>query len=180
MSFQKGNYFILTGAPGVGKTSLRQELEKASIQCVPEPARIVLAEQRATQGIALPEKNPILFCKKLLQRSIQDYETYQNYDEPVVFDRGVPDNIAYAGCFDLETASYFTEAEKYPYNKTVFLLPPWGEIYATDDERQMNFNQVCEFHKLICAAYNELGYSLVEVPRDTVQNRAAFVKKLIF
>lgn len=180
MSSKMAKYFILTGAPGVGKTSLRQELEKVSIKCVPEPARIVLAEQRATQGEALPEKNSKLFCDKLVERSVQAYVASQYCDGPVIFDRGIPDNIAYAGCFDLDTATYVTEAKKYPYNKTVFLLSPWEEIYATDDERRMNFNQVCEFHKLIYAAYNELGYNLVEVPRGTVQERADFVKKLIF
>lgn len=176
MFFQNDNYFILTGAPGVGKTSLLHELEKASMKCVPEPARIVLAEQRANQGEALPEKNPNQFCELLLQRSIQDHKTYLNHDGPVIFDRGVPDNIAYADCFNLNAASYIAEAKKYPYNKTAFLLAPWQKIYATDDERRMTFDQVCEFHNLICNAYNELGYDLVEVPKGTIQDRANFIK----
>lgn len=178
MFFQNDNYFILTGAPGVGKTTLRFELEKASIKCISEPARIVLAEQRAKQSEALPEKNKNLFCEMLLQRSMHDHEAYRNYDGPVVFDRGVPDSIAYAGCFNLNTATYFAEAKKYSYNKTVFLLAPWEEIYTTDDERRMTFDQVLEFHKLICGAYGNLGYNLVEVPRGTIQDRANFVKSM--
>lgn len=173
------NYFVLTGAPGVGKTSLLKELEKASFKCIPEPARIILAEQRSRQSEALPEKNPKLFCELLLQRSIQDYQLHRNSDELVLFDRGVSDNIAYAGGFNLDVAPYVSEAKKYPYSKTVLLLPPWEEIYATDSERRMNFRQVCEFHNLICDAYKKLGYDLVEVPRCAIQERADFVKKLI-
>jgi predicted ATPase len=175
---ESNNSFVLTGAPGVGKTSLLKELE-ASFRCVPEPARIILAEQRASKSEALPEKNPELFCELLLQRSIQDYEKNRNHDGPVIFDRGVPDNIAYAACFGLDASHYLRTAKNYQYSRMVFLLPPWEEIYSTDDERKMNFRQVCEFHELIRKAYSNLGYNLIEVPRCSIQERASFVKKQI-
>jgi predicted ATPase len=178
-NLESNSAFILTGAPGVGKTSLLKELEKASFRCVSEPARIILAEQRAGKGEALPEKNPKLFCELLLQRSIQDYEKKWNHDGLVVFDRGVPDNIAYAACFGLDASPYLRIAKNYPYNRMAFLIPPWEEIYSTDDERKMNFRQVCEFHQLIRNAYTDLGYNLVEVPRCSIQERASFIKGLL-
>ena len=171
--------FILTGAPGVGKTSLLAELAKFAFQTVPEPARIILARQRAINGPALPEKNPMLFCEAMLTGSIEDYNRNQNSQQPVIFDRGIPDNIAYAGCFDLDTTHFIQESKKYYFNKTVFLLTPWKEIYATDDERKMNFDQVCEFHKLFCKAYLDLKYNLVEVPRASTVERAIFVRKIV-
>ena len=135
----KNNYNILTGAPGVGKTTLIEELKKLNIHCIAEPARRVLANQRAICGEALPEKNPSLFCKKLFEQSVRDYNALQNNSDLIIFDRGIADTIAYAGCFKLQSSHYEKAAQNYPYNKNVLVLPPWEEIYSTDDERKMNF-----------------------------------------
>jgi predicted ATPase len=161
------NRFVITGAPGVGKSTLLSALERHSIICVPEPARIVLAEQRALKSEALPEKNSKLFCEKLLERSIENYRFNRPNHELVIFDRGIPDNIAYATCFGLDTEPYFEASQRFPYSRQVFLLAPWEEIYVTDEERKMTFKEVCEFHQSILKAYARLGYEAIEVPRSS-------------
>ena len=45
----ESNLFILTGAPGSGKTTILDRLGN-EFRCVNEPAREILAEQRATGG----------------------------------------------------------------------------------------------------------------------------------
>lgn len=169
--------FVLTGAPGVGKTCLLEELRRRSFNCVLEPARIVLAEQRAQLGAAVPEKDSKSFCDLLLERSIQDYRLSVNSKMTTIFDRGVPDNVAYASGFGLDLTPFNVASASYIYNEKVFLLSPWDEIYETDDERKMNFRQVCEFHKLICNIYRKLSYKLIDVPRAPVEERANFIEK---
>ena len=49
---------VITGAMGSGKSTLLAELRKRGFTVVPEPARIVLAEQHATGGDGVPERSP--------------------------------------------------------------------------------------------------------------------------
>jgi len=72
MSFEKQNYFILTGAMGAGKSTILDKFKKLNIKCIDEPARQILAEQRLIQGNGLPETNSNLFTELLLSRSITE------------------------------------------------------------------------------------------------------------
>ncbi len=37
-------------------------------------------------------------------------------------------------------------AENWGYNKTVFILPPWQEIYEKDNERKQDWDAVVNSH----------------------------------
>ena len=63
--------FILTGAPGSGKTAVLNRL-RDQFTCVDEPAREILAEQRSTGGRGTWDQDPSLFVHLLLQRSIDE------------------------------------------------------------------------------------------------------------
>jgi predicted ATPase len=49
--------FVITGGPGVGKTTLLLELEKQDVACVPEAARRIIQEQVQAKGDAVPWSN---------------------------------------------------------------------------------------------------------------------------
>ena len=89
------NLFILTGAPGSGKTAILARL-RDELWCVDEPAREVLAEQRASGGSGTWDQNPSLFVHLLLQRSIEKYQMAVRSGKKAVFDRGIPDCVVYA------------------------------------------------------------------------------------
>ena len=63
---------ILTGAPGSGKTAILDTIG-ADIRCVGEPAREIIAEQRAIGGDGTSDRNASLFVDLLLQRSIDKH-----------------------------------------------------------------------------------------------------------
>ena len=86
---------ILTGAPGSGKTAILNAL-RDDIRCYDEPARQILAQQRAPGGDGTPEQNASKFVDLLLQRSIANHADPQEHVASALFDRGVPDCIAYA------------------------------------------------------------------------------------
>ena len=171
------NYFILTGAPGSGKTSIIEELRKKNIFCVDEPAREILAEQRLIKGSGLPEINPQLFSDLLLSRSIMLYKSFLHKKEIVVFDRGVSDNYAYAKLFSLDTTSYENAAYQYQSNKFIFMLSPWKEIYKTDDERKMSFEESMLFHHYFKEIYKKTNCKIIEVPKISLNKRVDFIVK---
>jgi predicted ATPase len=170
--------FVLTGAPGSGKTAILSRLGRG-FRCVEEPARDVLAEQRATGGRGTWDQDASLFVHLLLQRSIENFETARRSGTTVIFDRGIPDCVAYAVRADVDPGPSLKAAEEFRYRPRVFLCEPWSEIYVTDEERVMSFDQTVSFHEAIVAAYEGAGYVLVDVPKGSVANRAAFIRDLI-
>jgi predicted ATPase len=169
------NFYVLSGAMGGGKSAVLSRLGNRGSHCVPEPAREILAEQRLIGGLGVPEKNADLFSMLMLSRSIHNYYEKSSAEEPVIFDRGIPDMLAYARLFALEEAAYINAAMEFRYNVTVFHFPAWEKIYTTDAERKMSFEQAKAFGEDVRSIYEELGYRIVEVPRSSLEERVQFI-----
>jgi predicted ATPase len=155
--------FIITGAPGTGKTAILDQLGR-DVCRVGEPAREILSEQRSIAGAGTPDRDPSLFLDLLLRRSIDKYTAAREREGPSVFDRGVPDCVAYSAHLGLDLAPSVSASQTYRYNREVLACEPWEEIL---------------FHEELVEAYERTGYVLVEVPRDSVEHRAAFVRDFI-
>lgn len=168
----RDNFYIITGGPGAGKTTLLQELGKYDVLCVPEVARQIIREQMEGRGRALPWDDAVQYKELMLRRSMEDY-LRTHTDKPVFFDRGIPDALAYARLIgDISPASL---ADAYRCNDPVFMLPPWEDIYTTDNERKQSFQDAVEVYHRLKEEYAACGYRLVEVPCAPVEKRALFV-----
>jgi len=171
----KLNYFVLTGAMGAGKSAVMDRLRAGQHRCVDDPARQILKEQRSIAGSGVPEIDAPLFNQLMLSRAIYLYSANSQTDGAVVFDRGLPDLIAYAGLFDLDAAVYERAAKTYRYNPTVFYFPGWPDIYTLDDERKMDFESANGFGEKVAGVYRRLGYRSIEVPRIPIAGRVGFI-----
>jgi predicted ATPase len=172
------NLFILTGAPGTGKTAILRRLGN-EFRCVDEPAREILAEQRATGGRGTWDQDPSLFVHLLLQRSIEKYAMARRSEETVIFDRAIPDCVVYAVRAGADPTPSLEAANVYRYRPHVLFLEPWSDIYETDEERIMSFDDTVSFSQTLRDVYERSGYTLVEVPRDPIDDRATFVRKSV-
>lgn len=176
----KNNFYIITGGPGVGKTTLINELQKMKIKCIPEVARKIIKDQINNDGIALPWKDAKAYSKLMLSDSVEDYLKLQKTDELYFFDRGIPDTYGYECLMNFDYDEHLIHmVNKYRYNKTVFILPPWEEIYEQDSERKQNFEVAKKTFEVMKNAYENIGYDLVEVPRLSPSERAKFILKRI-
>lgn len=171
----KNNYFVLTGTFGSGKSTLLELLQTRGICGVVEPARPILAQQRLLDGDGVPEKNPRLFVELMLSRMLESYRQHESSTGPVLFDRGVPDILAYAALFGFEFPAGDNASWLFRYNTRIFIAPPWKEIYRTDEERKASYSLACAFDKDLQVIYKRLGYTLVNIPCATVEERADFV-----
>ena len=166
------NFYIITGGPGAGKTTLLEELSKYKVLCVPEVARQIIREQVEQGGRALPWDDAVQYKELMLRRSIEDYLRIDT-DLPVFFDRGIPDALAYARLIgDISPAAL---ADEYRCNSQVFILPPWEEIYTTDDQRKQTFEEAVDVFHRLKAEYMVCGYQVVEVPCAPARERSLFV-----
>jgi predicted ATPase len=172
-------YYILTGAMGSGKSTIINHLLQKKISCIPEPAREILMEQRRINADGAPEKNADLFTQLMLSRATNNYKKNYESVKPIIFDRAIPDIIAYADLFQLDTKIYYNAAKYYKYNNTVFLFNGWKEIYANDDERKMSFEQADNFGNKIEEIYHKLGYTIITVPKLNIEERIKFIENTI-
>lgn len=167
---------VLLGGPGTGKSTLINELVARGYCCYPEISREVTleAQKRGVEQLFLEQ--PLLFSEMLLEGRIQQFKNASQEPDSVVFiDRGIPDVVAYMDYIGDEYPEFFTKAcEDYKYSKT-FILPPWEEIYQSDTERYENFEQALEIQKHLIETYKKYDYDLIEVPKDTVENRILYI-----
>ena len=170
--------FVLTGPPGSGKSAILTRL-RDEFRCVDEPARQVLAEQRASGGTGTWDRDPSLFVKLLLRRSIEDYESARGSGQRVLFDRGIPDCVVYAMTAGTDPGPSVEAAAAFRYERQVLFLEPWSDIYATDEERVMSFEETMSFGEALRDVYDRSGYELVRVPRGSILERADFVREFL-
>jgi predicted ATPase len=172
----KNNFYIITGGPGVGKTSLINELTKREYNCVPEVAREIIKEQMANDGDALPWKDIKKYSDLMLSYSVRDFIYLSDKDDLHFFDRGIPDTYGYELLMKFDTSEKLMETlAEYRYNRIAFILPPWKEIYETDNERKQDFQTAIDTYNIMKVAYENAGYSLIEVPVMSISQRADFV-----
>lgn len=164
-------FFILTGPPGSGKTTLIESLEQ-HVKVVPEAARRVLTIERASGGTATGEQDAAAFVARMLDMSTADYAAATG---PTVFDRGLPDLLAFTTYYQLPDRDVQTAIQAHQYQPPVFVLPSWPEIYQTDAERTLDFAGAAAFGDLTRRAYLRSGYSLVDVPKASPEARLAFI-----
>lgn len=176
------NFFILTGGPGVGKTTLLRSLEKEGFSIVEEVARRIIQEEVQKRGDALPWADKTKYAERMLRGSIESY-AHQQVTSPhniTFFDRGIPDTLAYAQMEGLILSpELFEQSNEYRYNPIVFILPPWEEIYQIDQERKQSWEEALKTYHEIQDTYLAHHYQLIEIPKASVEDRRDFVMRTI-
>lgn len=167
---------VIIGGPGSGKTTVIEKLIEKGFTCYPEISREVTLEARK-QGIEqLFLEQPLLFSELLLEGRKKQYQSAVNDESDVIFiDRGIPDVLAYMHYIGDAYPPFFDEAcKEHKYTK-IFFLPPWEDIYISDDARYENFDQAQLISEHLTETYRKYGYELIEVPKDTPDNRILFI-----
>ncbi|MGI6856657.1 AAA family ATPase [Mesorhizobium sp. 1B3] len=169
-------FFVLTGGPGSGKSTLIAALGDAGFAGSTEAGRAIIKDQVLIGGPALPWENPALFSEMMLSWEMRSYGIAARNEGNHFFDRGVPDIIGYMRLSGLEVPAHVqTAARRCLYNRKVFLLPPWPEIFAQDSERKQTLEEAKRTFDAVAQAYADCDYELIEVPRADIEERRRFV-----
>ncbi|MHA6297989.1 AAA family ATPase [Devosia sp. CAU 1758] len=178
VSFDK--LFIVTGAPGAGKTVLLNAAISRGMRVGQEAARGVIQAQTAIDGPALQWRDAARFADLMLDRDMQTHAALLLGEGPALCDRAIPDLVAYGRLLGLAQTDHIERAARLlRYNTTAFFAPPWREIYADDAERTEGWAHAQRIYEPMRDAYEELGYRIVELPKAHVAERLDFVLDVI-
>jgi predicted ATPase len=176
MTSDTDRFFVLTGGPGSGKSTLIGALERVGYSVSPEAGRGVIRDQMAIGGQALPWGDRQAFAELMLSGEMRSYRIAQAGTGPVFFDRGVPDVVGYLRLSGLPVTPAVEKAARvFRYNPHVFVAPPWPEIFRQDEERKQDVEEAVRTYETMKTVYGAYDYSLIELPRAGVEERLRFV-----
>jgi predicted ATPase len=170
--------YIITGAPGAGKTTLVAALRERGYPVVDEAATDVIARE---QRLGRPEPwTAPDFVDAVLDLQVRRERLPVPPDAPAqVFDRSPVCTLALARYADRPvSAALAGEVERVVaervYHHRVFFVRLLGFITPTA-ARRITFDESVRFEGIHERAYREHGFELVEVPAGPVAGRADLV-----
>lgn len=162
------NWYVITGGPSSGKTTVLKELSKLGYLIYPEAARVFI-DQEIAKGKSLKEirGDEAQFQKKVLEIKIET-EKAAPKDKIVFFDRAIPDSIAYYQICGLNPKEILKFCQGKSYRK-IFLFEqlPFENDYARVEDSKT----IEKLNRLLKESYENLGYEVINIPALSVEER---------
>ena len=167
------NWYVITGGPSSGKSTVIRALKDMGYKTTIELARHYIDLQRmngrSTEEIRANQRQ---FQHKVLNLQI-DLERRLDPKEQIFFDRALPDEVAYFDYFKLEPDEKLVEYLQTASYKKIFIMDllPLDSDYARTEDREAQL----DLHNRIIDVYKKRGESIVFVPVLPVKERVKFV-----
>lgn len=173
--------YILTGAPGAGKTSILRLLQSQGHSVVDEAATAVIAREQA-QGEAEPWAQASFIDKVVgLQKDRQtrsaDTTTMQFYDRSPICTHALSTYLGYPVSATL-SAEISRITREQIYQRHVFFIRNLGFCEPTA-ARRISFEDSLDFERAHEDSYRMFGYQLVDIPAGPLAERAAVIIRTI-
>lgn len=172
MSVRLTNWYVITGAPCSGKTSVINALEHQGFRVVHEVARAYIDDE-LLKGKSLEQikADPYQFENHIFLTKLK-IETSLPPNDIVFLDRAVPDSIAYFQLEELDPTQPVEKSELVRYKK-IFLFERLALL--EDGVRSEDEHLADKLDNLLEAAYRNLQYEILRVPAMSVEERIAFI-----
>ena len=166
-------WYVLTGGPSSGKTTLLGRLEEMGYMPVPETARIFI-EQELASGKTLEQirGDKVKFQHDMLPMKIEAERNLPK-DRVVFFDRGMHDTVAYLAHAGVEHSEVVSAAINNTTYRKVFLLKRFPLV--ADNARTETDEEAEEIERLLFKTYRESGIPTIEVPTMPIEERVQFI-----
>ena len=174
--------FIITGAPGSGKTAIIRQLELDGFSVVEEAATDIIAAAQA-RGTAEPWKHPSFIDEiATLQRDRQFRASHQP-DGIQFHDRSAICTAALAAFLGFSISPVLSsELERIRkdviYENRVFFVRNLGFITPTE-ARRITFEDTLRFEKIHEETYRDYGFELVQIEAGALPDRVREIKSEI-
>jgi len=166
------NWYVITGAPCSGKTSVISRIEQLGYRVVHETARAYINEE-LSKGRTLDEikADMFIFESSIFYRKIKMEASLP--EKAIIFlDRAIPDSVAYFRFAGLDPKEPEEKSADIRYRK-IFLF---DRLRVKQDEvRNENEEDSILIERLIEETYVNLGYEIIRVPVLPVVRRTDFI-----
>jgi predicted ATPase len=175
--------YVLTGAPGSGKTAALRLLETLGYGVVEEAATDVIALNQAL-GHDEPWRDPGFIDQVItLQRRRQDAARAAAGSGTVFFDRSPACTLALSRFLGFPQSPQFArEVARLladgGYEPAAFLIRNQGFIQPTE-ARRITLQDSLAFEQVHEQAYRDLGFQLIDVPAGPLASRVALIRQAI-
>jgi predicted ATPase len=169
----KTQWYVITGGPSSGKSTVIRNLKDMGYKTTIELARHYIDLQRMN-GRSTDEvrANQRQFQHKVLNLQIDLERRLDPYEE-IFLDRALPDEVAYYKYFGLAPDEKLVEYLELHQYKKIFIMDllPLHSDYARIEDNQAQI----DLHNLIIDVYKQRGEPIVFVPVLPVKERVQFV-----
>lgn len=168
------NWYVITGAPCSGKTTVIREIERRGYFVVHEAARAYI-EAKLAAGLSLARirSDKLAFEHRILKEKV-DIERELSPRDTIFFDRAIPDSIAYFRLSGFDPSEPILQSRQRRYRKIFLLdrLPAREDTVRKEDDRT-----AAAIESLLVGCYRELGYPVIRIPVSTPSGRADAILK---
>ncbi len=167
------NWYVISGGPASGKTTLIHLLGERGFATVHEHARQRI-DRAVHEGLTVEEvrQDQQAFQRGVLEMQLE-HESNVPPEQLTFFDRGIPDTLAYSRFHGLPPDPYFVAAlVECSYRKAFLLdlLPMVHDYARTEDEMAQKLIQ-----SLLVEVYSSMPFPLVRVPVLPPDERVDFI-----
>jgi predicted ATPase len=158
------------------RTSVIREIERRGHQVIHEVARAYI-DRQLSRGWQIDQIKADIrqFEHHILHEKIRIEASLKKAD-PIFFDRGVPDSIAYFVLEGLDPAEPLKYSRQTGYSRVFFFE---RLNFHQDDVRSEDDVIAARLNDLLLDAYEKAGYTVIMVPVMAVKDRADLILEAI-
>jgi predicted ATPase len=171
--------YVVTGAPGAGKTSVVQALDADGFFVIPEAATELIAQEQS-RGVLEPWWSSG-FVDRVGRRQVE--EANHAEAELQLLDRSLVCTLALERYLQLPPSPFLAAAvdsmvRDDTYQRDVFFVRLLSFVVPSA-VRRITYPEALEFERVHEQTYLELGFRLIDVPPGTVTERADLIRSRV-